>query len=58
MLEKIHMSGYVYNDLKLDNLMTDFKYKLPKEGSRQNVFENVQLTIIDFGFATKYLSTD
>lgn len=33
MLEKIHSSGFVYNDLKLDNLMTDFQFKIPKEGT-------------------------
>ena len=55
MLEQIHMSGYVYNDLKLDNLMTDHNCKLPRESKGENVFEDVKLTIIDFGFATKYV---
>lgn len=51
------MAGYVYNDLKLDNLMTNHQHKLPKDGMHRNVFENVSLNIVDFGFATKYVHT-
>jgi serine/threonine protein kinase len=55
-LEQIHSAGYIYNDLKLDNLMTDYRTKLPRDGSEKdvNIFKNVPINIVDFGFATKY----
>ena len=55
MLEQIHSAGYVYNDLKLDNLMTNHQTKLPKDAMDRNVFEHTPLNIVDFGFATKYV---
>lgn len=54
MLEQIHAAGYVYNDLKLDNLMVNLQCELPID-ARRNVFKNMPLNIVDFGFATKYL---
>ena len=57
MFEQIHAAGYVYNDLKLDNLITNHLCKLPKDGSHRNVFANVPLNIIDFGFATEYVKS-
>lgn len=35
--------------------MTELDEKLPKDSLTRNVFENVKLTIVDFGFATKYV---
>lgn len=55
LFEQIHAAGFVYNDLKLDNLMTDYKCKLPKDSMEQNVFVETTLNVVDFGFATKYL---
>ena len=44
--EKMHYSGYTYNDLKLDNIMI---------GDQFNSIESLkQIRLIDFGFATKY----
>jgi hypothetical protein len=36
--------------------MTDFGTKLPRDGSEKdvNIFKNVPINIVDFGFATKY----
>ena len=55
-LEKIHRAGFVYNDLKLDNLLLDpdinEEYLFTTE---DNIFETVNINIIDFGFATPYL---
>ena len=42
-LEKIHAAGYVYNDLKLDNILLNYG-----ESSIQ------QLNLADLGFATRY----
>ena len=56
LLEQIHSAGYVYNDLKLDNLLVDFKESLPMEGAgKSNCFANATINLVDFGFATKYM---
>lgn len=55
MIEKIHQAGYTYNDLKLDNLLIGFKDKLPKGYTSSNIFEDVSLHLIDYGFATRYI---
>ena len=53
-LRIIHLAGYVYNDIKLDNIMTSYADELPDEFIEQNCFEKVNLHLIDFGFATRY----
>ena len=53
-LEMVHKSGYIYGDLKLDNILAGFEDILPDEASG-NAFSNVSLNLIDFGFATKYI---
>lgn len=48
--EKIHLSGFTYNDLKLDNITIgddNFSYKSLH-----------QIRLIDFGFAEKYRDSD
>ena len=47
MLERIHEAGYVYNDLKLDNILVG-NYK----NSEQTMHE---LRIVDFGFTSSYV---
>ena len=37
-LEQIHNSGYIYNDLKLDNILLGFGQKLPADCSFGNCF--------------------
>ena len=49
-LETIHNAGFVYNDLKLDNLVVgDFK------NSPESMNE---IRLVDFGFVTRYLDKD
>ena len=54
-LETIHNAGYVYNDLKLDNILVDLRAKLPKAFTSKNAFEKAEIHMIDFGYASKYL---
>ena len=35
--------------------MLDFQHKMPKNGLHRNVFENVPLNMVDFGFVTKFV---
>ena len=44
--EKIHYSGFTYNDLKLDNIMI---------GDQFNSISSLkEIRLVDFGFAEKY----
>lgn len=54
-LEQIHAAGYVYNDLKLDNLLIGFHDQVPGETYEDNCFKNCTINLVDFGFATRYL---
>lgn len=53
-LEQVHQSGYIYCDLKLDNILAGDGSNLPDKADG-NAFSNVSLNLIDFGFATKYI---
>ena len=58
-LEKIHKAGYVYNDLKLDNLMLDYGVNIKEmTAGSDDPFEKITINIIDFGFATPYVEAD
>ena len=46
-LKQVHDSGYVYNDLKSDNLLLNFNCK-----------DLDLINLIDFGFATKFEDKD
>lgn len=50
----MHEAGYVYNDLKLDNLMLDYSFDPIADGS-VNVFRDNSVNIVDFGFASTYI---
>ena len=54
------MSGLIHNDLKLDNILLDFKDKLPHFDpmTNDNLFEDVNINLIDFGFATMWLDRE
>lgn len=53
--EQIHSQGYIYNDLKLDNLLIGYKDKLPDKYVETNCFDKVDISIVDFGFVTRYM---
>ena len=57
-LELIHQSGFVYNDLKPDNILIGYGEKILDqiEGSSpsQNIFEDCTINLIDFGLASKW----
>lgn len=56
-LEQIHAAGYVYNDLKLDNLMLDYDVSKDnfEESSTNDIFRIFNVNIVDMGFATRYI---
>ena len=56
-LKNIHEAGFVYNDLKLDNLLFDFDLMNVEDLNTTNIdiFEKMNINIIDYGFATPYL---
>ena len=53
-LEVIHTSGYVYNNLTLDSIMFDHGVNLNNLKSPAD-FESKQLNLIDFTYATPYI---
>ena len=54
--EKVHRAGFVYNDLKLDNIMVGFGQKLPDKYVDDDAFLNIDINLIDFGFSTPYVN--
>lgn len=56
LIELIHDSGLVYNDLKPDNVLINFDEKIPEPLSKigHNIFKNVKLNLIDFGLASEW----
>ena len=52
MLEKVHAAGFVYNDLKLDNILLGYKDKVNLHG--ENIFSHSKFHLVDFGFCTRY----
>ena len=54
-LESIHNAGYIFNDLKPDNILFDYPAKIPKFFYAGNALKYSKLHIIDFGFAQKYI---
>ena len=60
MLEQIHEAGFIYNDLKLENILVGLAEKIPsyselKEATPfSSCFQSCTIKIIDFGFCTRY----
>ena len=50
----VHKAGYVYNDLKLDNILVSSKAGLEDDLS---ALESAQIHLVDFGFASKYYNS-
>lgn len=45
-MKKIHLAGFTYNDLKLDNILV---------GDHENTEKSLsEIRVIDFGFAARY----
>lgn len=63
-LEKIHECGYVYNDIKPDNILVGDIEIIPIiDGDSQPNIDIVQtdcstVRVIDFGFSTAFMDTD
>lgn len=53
-LESTHKAGYVFNDLKLDNLMVGYGNRPSKTVTEQSAFKECTIHLVDFGYATKY----
>ena len=53
--EIIHNAGYIYNDLKLDNILLGYEQKLPADCTKGNCIENISINLVDFGFSTRYI---
>ena len=59
-MEQIHTKGYVFNDLKLDNLLFNFDTKIDDimKTTDEDIFRENNVNIIDFGFASPYKTLD
>ena len=62
-LEIIHNSGFVYNDLKPDNILIGYRQQLPKSSAiigpnGDSIFKNIQLNLVDFGLATPWRNNE
>lgn len=55
MLESIHLAGFTFNDLKLDNMLVGYQNKLPATVAGESAFTDASIHLVDFGFATRYL---
>lgn len=52
-MKTIHSAGFTFNDLKLDNIMVDYGASINYESA--NVFKNIGIHLIDFGYAQPYM---
>lgn len=58
-LEQMHQAGYIFNDLKLDNLLFDSGVDTNDlKAAKGNIFDKQNINIIDFGFVSPYLDKD
>ena len=59
-LEVIHESGFLYNDLKLHNILIDYHVNVENQFDepKSNIFKNIDLKLVDFGLATRWLDPE
>ena len=57
-LEEIHNAGFVYNDMKLDNIMVGQDDQIEDYDENKNCFQNAKIYLIDFGFTRTYIDND
>ena len=59
LLECVHETGFVFNDLKLDNLMIGYSDSLMASDATlsecTDIFEKCTVNLVDYGFASPYL---
>jgi serine/threonine protein kinase len=55
-LEQVHSAGFIYNDLKPDNIMFLYGQRFPADLSQGDWLKKAPISLIDFGFATRYLN--
>ena len=58
LLEQIHDQGFVYNDLKLDNILLDFVGPRESNNDSAGHLDQYVITLTDFGFATRYVDPE
>ena len=57
-LQATHRAGYVYNDLKLDNLMVGYGQRVSENSANRSMFKDCNINLVDFGYASKFLDNE
>lgn len=54
-IEQVHAAGYIYNDIKLDNVLLAYSDKLTEDCRHGNCFKDVTLNLVDFNLTSSYI---
>ena len=59
-IELIHNSGLVHNHLELENILVGLREDAVQKNQlkSENIFENVQFHLVNFGLASKWRETE